>query len=253
MYILKERKEAEKLFEGCRNTMVSSCLSGIMGEILGDRQQNPETAAAVLGDFCFLAGKPVGERAEAVSRARKKNSALILVPCGNGWEQELEKQFGKRAEKITRYATEKEKDAFDRRVLSAAAESLPEGFSMGLIGEEDYRRCGQAAWSRDLTAQYPDYDSYRRTGLGVLVKKDGVPVSGASSYSSFPGGIEIEIDTREEFRRKGLAFACGARLILECLDRGLYPSWDAHNLASLNLARKLGYRLSHSYTAYLLE
>ena len=29
-------------------------------------------------------------------------------------------------------------------------------------------------------------------------------------------------------RNRGLASACGAALILECLERGLYPSWDAH-------------------------
>ena len=64
------------------------------------------------------------------------------------------------------------------------------------------------------------------------------------------GGIEIEIDTKEECRRRGLALACGARLILECLDRGLYPSWDAANLDSVRLAEKLGYRFDRAYTAY---
>lgn len=50
--------------------------------------------------------------------------------------------------------------------------------------------------------------------------------------------------------RQGLAFACGARLILECLQRGLYPSWDAQNEGSLALARKLGYHFDHAYTAF---
>ena len=38
--------------------------------------------------------------------------------------------------------------------------------------------------------------------------KNGKPVSGASSYSALQGGIEIEVDTKKEYRRKGLAFAC---------------------------------------------
>ena len=74
--------------------------------------------------------------------------------------------------------------------------------------------------------------------------------SGASSYSAYSGGIEIEIDTKPEHRRQGLAYACGARLILECLERGLYPSWDAQNRISAALAVKLGYNFSHEYTAY---
>jgi len=88
------------------------------------------------------------------------------------------------------------------------------------------------------------------TGYPSMRIKDGVPVSGASSYSSYRGGIEIEIDTKEEYRRRGLARICGARLILECLDRGLYPSWDAQNPGSAALAKQLGYRMEGTYTAY---
>ena len=75
-------------------------------------------------------------------------------------------------------------------------------------------------------------------------------VAGASSYSRYNDGIEIEIDTKTEHRRKGLASVCGAKLILECLDRDLYPSWDAQNMWSVGLAEKLGYHYSHTYTAY---
>ena len=67
----------------------------------------------------------------------------------------------------------------------------------------------------------------------MAVMRNGEPVSGASSYSGWPGGIEIEIDTREDYRRQGLAYAAAAALILACLDRGLYPSWDAQHLASV--------------------
>ena len=63
-------------------------------------------------------------------------------------------------------------------------------------------------------------------------------------------GIEIEIDTREDHRRKGLAYACGAKLVLECLEKGLYPSWDAQNKWSVALAEKLGYHFSQEYVAY---
>ena len=77
-----------------------------------------------------------------------------------------------------------------------------------------------------------------------------MPVAGAGSYCVYRGGIEIEIDTRADHRRKGLAAACGARLILECLDRGLYPSWDAIDLRSAVLAEKLGYHRGEAYVTY---
>ncbi len=87
-------------------------------------------------------------------------------------------------------------------------------------------------------------------GLGIVALKDGQLAAGASSYSRYREGIEIEVDTRQDQRRLGLATACCARLILECLNRGLYPSWDAQNRISLHLAEMLGYEFSHEYPAY---
>ena len=84
----------------------------------------------------------------------------------------------------------------------------------------------------------------------MVATKGGQLAAGASSYSSYPGGIEIEIDTHKDFRRQGLAYSAGAALILACLDRGWYPSWDAANRPSLALAEKLGYQFSHPYPIY---
>lgn len=106
---------------------------------------------------------------------------------------------------------------------------------------------------RDWVSQYPDYESYKTLGLGVVILKDGEPVSGASSYSSYRNGIEIQIDTREDFRRKGLASSCAAALILECTKRGLYPSWDAQNPGSVALAEKLGYHFDYEYEVYEIQ
>ena len=107
------------------------------------------------------------------------------------------------------------------------------------------------SWNRDLVSQYPVWDTYQALGLGVAVLRGKTLVAGASSYASFDGGIEIEIDTKPEERRRGLARACGAALILECLDQNLYPSWDAHDAVSLSLARQLGYQPDKPYLTFL--
>ena len=38
--------------------------------------------------------------------------------------------------------------------------------------------------------------------------------------------------------------------LLQCLEEGLYPSWDAQNMNSVYLAEKLGYEFDHEYTIY---
>ena len=114
-------------------------------------------------------------------------------------------------------------------------------------------RCKEIEWCRDWVSQYPNYEAYRKYGIGAIILEKNEPISGASSYSGYHGGIEIEIDTKEEYRRKGLAYISGAKLILECLKRGWYPSWDAQNRWSLSLAEKLGYEFAYEYLAYEID
>ena len=97
-----------------------------------------------------------------------------------------------------------------------------------MMDENQYEKALKGRWSRDLCSQFDGFQDYRRRGIGVCAVENGELVSGASSYTVYSGGIEIEIDTREDRRRKGLALACGAKLILLCLERGIFPSWDAH-------------------------
>ena len=99
-------------------------------------------------------------------------------------------------------------------------------------------------------AQFPTEGDYARLGLGVAVVRQGELVRGPPPDARYRTGIEIEVDTRPDCRRQGLATAASAALLLRCLDRGLYPSWDAHTPTSLALAEKLGYGFSHRYVAY---
>ena len=130
-----------------------------------------------------------------------------------------------------------------------AGRLLP-GDALRPIQGQLYHRCLADPWSRDLVAQFPTEGDYARLGLGVAVVRQGELVAGASSYARYRTGIEIEVDTRPDCRRQGLATAASAALLLRCLDRGLYPSWDAHTPTSLALAEKLGYGFSHGYVAY---
>lgn len=247
VYEISEGKTVESLFDGWRETLIWSCLQGVMGRIYADSVEKPSAAMALLGDFCFLTGEP--DRELASYRPQKKDF-LIVVPQNDQWAELIEDCYGEKAKRVVRYAIKKEPDIFHRQSLQKAVEELEPGYELRMIDEELFRRCMEIPWCRDFVSQYKDYATYEKYGLGVVALKDGELVSGASSYSGYIGGIEVEIDTREDFRRKGLAYTCGAKLILECLEKGLYPSWDAQNTWSVALAQKLGYHFSHEYGAY---
>lgn len=237
----------EKLFKNWDETLIWSCLQGVMGEICTNAAE--DAAMACLGDFVFLAGNPDEELVRRFLHGGRQDFR-ILVPQNAAWAGLIEACYGDRAKKVARYAFKKEPDVFDTVKLEQAARSLPEGYELRTLAEPEYNMCRESGWANDLVAQYRNYAVYKKLGLGVVVLKKSELAAGASSYSTYHGGIEIEIDTREDHRRKGLAYACGAKLILECLKKGLYPSWDAQNKWSAALAEKLGYYFSHEYTAY---
>ncbi len=240
------------LFSHVQETLIWSCLQGQMGVAWADDRTEPVCAQILTGDFCFFAGDAQNAEAQALLRNLPR-PGLILVPTDAAWEQALLKTYGERLQRLRRFAVKKEPDVFDRERLRQYAGRLPAGFALAPIDARLYEQTGRERWSRDFCSQFSGWEDYRTRGLGFVALWNGTPVSGASSYTVYHGGIEIEIDTRRDFRRRGLATACAARLILACLERGLYPSWDAANPGSLALAEKLGYHADKPYTAYMLE
>ena len=229
------------LFDGWEETMVWSCLQGVMGRAMWNEGVTAGLIAS--GDSCLLAG-------EADRALLARAAGPTLAPRTPDWHPLIEAYFGPRAIPETRYAIKKEPGIFDRRRLEALAAALPAGYELRLIDEAMVPVLLAQAWSRDLCAAFDSPADCCRRGVGVAALYEGVPVAGAGSYCVYRGGIEVEIDTRPDHRRRGLATACGARLILECLDRGLYPSWDAIDLRSAALAEKLGYRRGDPYPVY---
>ena len=249
IYEIEDRSLVERLFAGWEETIIWSCLQGVMGHIYADDMSSPTSAMALLGDFCFYGGKPNSELV-AFRPDWCQQDFIIAIPKDRQWAKRIQQCYGDRAKKVTRYALKKEQDIFDIDALNHIVDGLSEAYDVICIDEALFTVCRITDCCRELVAQVADWQMYQRLGLGVVIMKEGEVVSGASSYSAYRGGIEIEIDTKPEYRRRGLALVCGARLILECLDRGWYPSWDAANAGSVALAEKLGYHLDYEYDAY---
>lgn len=248
-YAVIDKRSIAHLFDGWQETLIWSCLQDCMGTAYADNPTQPQSAKILTGDFCFFAGIPH----EGLVRHRPqeaKHSFLIMVPQDEGWAQMIASVYGERAVRRERYATKKEPDIFDREALTKYAAQIPDSCEIRMIDKELFHQIRTLGWAQDLCSQFQDWPDYEARGIGVVAIQDGAIVSGASSYTVYQDGIEIEIDTREDMQRNGFALACGARLILECLDRNWYPSWDAHNQGSLALAEKLGYHFDGSYPVY---
>lgn len=200
-------------------------------------------------DGIFLAGEPDRELVEYGELGDNE-----VHPQNEAWEK-LIKECWPEAVPTTRYAIRRCKD-FDREKLQSFVDALPEGYEIKRIDSGIYDLI-LSADDDDLEYLIGDFETkeaFLEKGRGFAVLKDGKVVAGASSeYCYRFGGIEVEIDTVHRERRKGLASAVGAKLILSCLDDGLEPVWDAANLISVHLAEKLGYRFDHEYVYYWIN
>lgn len=240
---LDDTEKVKHLFLNWEETLIYSCLQKVMGKIYVTDIENPKSAYAFVGCFAFYAGEPNRELVRG-----KPDGFVIMVPQNEAWAKLMEECFAD-AKLITRYAIKKN-TKFDVEKLQETLKRLPNGYELHKIDADIYDRCLQNAVTADFVSSFESKENYLKYGRGIVILKGDVIVAGASSYTRYLEGIEIEVDTIETERRKYLATIACAALILECLEENLYPSWDAQNMNSVHLAEKLGYEFSHEYIAY---
>lgn len=243
IYELTDTSKVMHLFEGWQETLIYSCLQKVMGKIYVTDPKSPISAMAYVGCFAFYAGEPDKELVE-----KKPDGFVIMTPQNKAWEVCIEECFPM-AKKVVRYAIKKDTQ-FDKELLRSMIKELSAGYELKEIDEKIYDMCLSDPVTRDFVSAFGSKEKYLEMGRGMVILKLGRIVAGASSYTRYKEGIEIEVDTVEEERRIGLATIVCAALILRCLDEGLYPSWDAQNMNSVHLAEKLGYEFDHEYVAY---
>ncbi len=246
----KDMSKIAPLFSNAAHTIIWSCLQGYMGRAWTDNPEHPSSAQIIVGDFCFFTGVPNRELTDNI-HVDSPSGLLLLIPESPGWDVLIEEAYPESFERFMRY-TIKKPEAFHKETLSGNIANLPRGYSLRKIDEAIYHRLLKMEQLRDLCSVFGSYEAYEKHGLGFVVMCEDTIVSGASSYTVYDKGIEIEVDTLSGYRRKGLALICASRLILECLERGLYPSWDAMNKESVMLAERLGYQLGEAYVTYIV-
>lgn len=103
----KLKENIKEILENWNETLIWSCLQGTMGEIYTNSTE--DAAMAILGDFAFYAGTP----SEELLRFKPEGCGqdyIIMVPQNEEWAELIEKCYGDKAKKVTRYAIKKEKD-----------------------------------------------------------------------------------------------------------------------------------------------
>jgi len=139
-----------------------------------------------------------------------------------------------------------EYDAQSRSVADLINGGLPDGFEVRNIDEELIKKMESR---EDIESYCGSVENFLAHGFGVGLVKNGEVVS--ETYAPFVAARNIELATltKESHRGHGYAAITCAHFIQTCQTRGLAPYWscDADNLASVRLARKLGFKNEREY------
>lgn len=111
IYEITDTSNVLTLFGEWEETLIWSCIQGIMGKIYADDLNKPTAAKAIIGDFTFFAGKP---NIELVSYKPVwcTQNFMIMVPQNEHWESLITQFYGEKAKIVSRYAKKKRTSYF---------------------------------------------------------------------------------------------------------------------------------------------
>lgn len=98
-------------------------------------------------------------------------------------------------------------------------------------------------------------DDFLKYGVGFSLLFNGELATTAYSAYFLDDKLEIGIETIPDFRGKGFARLACAALINHCIKNGYEPVWSCRkeNIASVQLAQKLGFEVSFTLPYYRLS
>ncbi|MDF9450742.1 GNAT family N-acetyltransferase [Bacillus toyonensis] len=245
------RRKLVSMFEDFNNVILLSYLQGHMGRAWVNDLENPTVAQVTVGIFTFYTGDPnVKETEELLRNIAEK---MLVIVNSEEWKKRLETFYERKIDKFLRYKFKRNSEFFNRSKLQSFISTLPKGYELRRIDEHIANNSTLHKLSEDFTSQFQSVEDYLNRGIGYSILYNGEVICGASSYSIYDKGIEIEVATDLNHRRKGLATVVSAALILDCLEKGKYPNWDAANTTSAKLAEKLGYVFDKAYDTYFVD
>lgn len=188
--------------------------------------------------FVYLDGEP---EPETFARVDSHFRGRPLVCLTKAWEKQIQAQHPDAA----LYRRTMMKPACRFTIPKKTA--LPEGYRLTGMDEAAFERHPFSHGEH-----YPCWAAFQAEGSGAVVYYGVDIAAAASSFLSLNGAIELDVSTKESHRGKKLATACVARMLQDCMERGITVHWDAQNGTSRHLAEKFGFEIKTEYSVYWL-
>jgi RimJ/RimL family protein N-acetyltransferase len=225
---------------------VDCILDETMCSVQVDDPNDPKSLCIQMQIFWYFAGDPRTEWSQRMIAQIPPYD--FIMPSAAGWLEEIREMYGEKLQPYTRFSFSAESLSRDR--LTQLWETSPH---KNLVYPMDLESIEILSSSPDTCFGIETFQSsqdFLDRGFGFVAKRDGQILGHAYSTLISKKGMEVSIWVTERQRQRGMATTLASRLLLESMDRGLEPHWDAANGESVKLAKKLGYNFTGIYDAH---
>lgn len=226
---------------------IECVVEGQMGTAFVDDAEQPSVFKIQSGPFVYFAGDASSPGAQAALETIA--SEVLLMPSAPGWLEAIKQRYGERVIPFDRYSFSGE------QLLLQHLDVLCHASSKYKIRSMDVKFAAQV-WEQAHFVDLSYFDSpedFAQRGLGFCAVWDEAIVGAAYSQLVCSRGIEVSLYVMPRHRERGLGTLLASHLVKRCLENGQEAHWDAANLESCRLARKLGYTPVGEYQAHYLS
>lgn len=239
-------EKLRRLFTSHRTSfLIDTVLEGYLGIALANNPDEPDVALLQYADIVTVGGDVNHPAAVELVKMIPVDKGILPMP--DEWTDLVRTIFGEAVNAVERFAFSGE--SLDRGYLKHLVKQLPDGYVIKRIDLNLARQIDgdSTLISEDHVRNFNSPEDFILRGIGFVVLEGEKIVSGASSYAICSKGIEIQVNTNPAYRRKGLAAAVSAALLIYCLEHDFEAHWDAGNPISARLAERLGYTRTETY------
>lgn len=249
---IARRKDLSRLFAKHKHMRggADAVLQGHGGQAVVNSDGTPCVARLIVGPCVFFAGDPKHPAAqEMIAGLFGEKQILVDSPEWRDAVMSFHESFI-RAETWPEFSS----DGLDPAHLRQLSSQVPEGFRIERLDPALAERLGKEVSPHLIMPEvFRSIGDFLERGFGFCAVLKDKFVCSATSAIVPDRATEIQINTNKTHRRRGLATAVGASLLLHCLERGIDPAWTICNPASASLARKLGYVDAGTCEVLILE
>lgn len=253
-----EFKKVLRLVSNHAKTCPTFCYSVlnrmIPGVVYADNSKCPKSAlVGTKSGIYFIVGDETNHtfnhsfQAFYIHQAQEKRARFTLFSSTAKWDATINKLLKDATVQMKRYSF-----AFHPNKCSLEPMQIPKEFILKRIDETTIQ------YSTEFNHSY--YEEYwgsvanfLANGFGYCVLHNERVVSECTSIFVGDAIAEVDIATHKEYRGNGLAFITAKAFIHHCLKNNFIPRWDCdvNNLASIKLAKKLGFDHPTEYSIFV--